>query len=316
MGRAPVSATIAARGEMGQHTPMCARSLSWSRSGTPWILGAICLALVGSGGCWSTDDGPLGSDPPPERTLPAERSQPSSAASGTQGRVRVVSYNIAGGRLGLDRVRQTLSGLGADLIGLQEVWQTPGAGAGTRGDQASYLAKSLGLRYAFGAHLMVKTPVEGVALLSRYPLSEVAVVPTPPGKRVLLKAVAQTPKGRLTVLVLHLRAVGMSGGERRAKYLAQRRTEALLAAAQAARTQGPLLAMGDLNDTPGSSTLAALAPPLADACAGLTDRTWPSGLPILRLDHILIRSPVRSQGCQVVQSTASDHRPLVTEIGW
>jgi endonuclease/exonuclease/phosphatase family metal-dependent hydrolase len=226
----------------------------------------------------------------------------------------VATYNIAGGRLGLGRVERTLRSLRADLLGLQEVWQAPRKGP--RGDQAAFLAGSLGLRHAWGAHPMGKTPVEGLALLSRYPLSGVAMVPTPPGRRVFLKAVAHTPRGRLTVLVVHLRAVGLKTGARRAKYIAQRRAEARLVSAYAARMKGPLLLMGDLNDKPGSDTLGRLVPPLADACAGLTEKTWPSGLPLMRLDHLLLGAPLRSHGCLVVPSTASDHLPLVTEISW
>lgn len=224
----------------------------------------------------------------------------------------MATYNIAGGRLGLGRVKQTLRGLGADLIGLQEVWRD--ASGGPRGDQAAWLGRSLGMRHAYGAHRMVKAPEEGLAILSRYPLGDLAVVPTPPGLRVYLRAVVHTPRGRLTVMVLHLRAVGLSRGGRRALYQSQRRAEAVLASQGAARVRGPLVVMGDLNDTPGSSTLGLLAPPLSHACPG--QKTWPSGLPFLLLDHILLRSPMRSQGCRAVMSTASDHRPLVTEISW
>lgn len=254
--------------------------------------------------------------------MPARMEPKAPADAGPGGaradRLRVATYNIAGGRLGLFRVLGTLREMEADLVGLQEVWRSPDGGA--EGDQTGVISRAIGLRYlAYGAHGMAKVPEEGLALVSRFPLSEVTVVPTPPGRRVLLRAVAHTPRGRLTVLVVHLRGVGVATGARRARYISQRRVEATLAAREAreaARSGGPVVLLGDLNAGPGSETMRILTRPLTDACGTEAGKTWPSGLPLFRLDHILHSPPLRSLGCRVVLSTASDHRPVMAEISW
>ena len=83
----------------------------------------------------------------------------------------------------------------------------------------------------------------------------------------------------------------------------------------------PLVLCGDLNSTQFSPVYRRLRKDLADAQRGRSLRaaaTYPSRLPLLRLDHLFTGPGIEVRRCEVARSplarVASDHLPLVAEL--
>ena len=150
----------------------------------------------------------------------------------------------------------------------------------------------------------------GIAVWSRFPLEEGAIVRI--GKAGLPSVLAKvaTPRGHVWLLATHpLPPAGRLASELRNDQLA---AIALLVDT----LEGPTVVVGDLNVTPWSPHFRDLV-----AVAGLqrADRglrslyTWPTGFPILmlQLDHCLHSNRVESTGVEVLRTIESDHYPVM-----
>lgn len=85
---------------------------------------------------------------------------------------------------------------------------------------------------------------------------------------------------------------------------------------QSGEVDGPVVVAGDLNTTMWSSAyrnLAARGFENARAGRGLL-ATWPSGFPVLPIDHVLHTDEVAACGMRVGPAIGSDHRPLVVDL--
>lgn len=94
-------------------------------------------------------------------------------------------------------------------------------------------------------------------------------------------------------------------------------------AEQAARVERPLIVAGDLNLTPFHPAYDKLTGPLQDAyvrCGRWGAWTWPANghilpwLPKVRIDHVLLRGPLRCASIREGVGSGSDHRPIVAEL--
>lgn len=182
----------------------------------------------------------------------------------------------------------------ADVVALQEV----AAVDGERG-QAERIASLLGWHSTFAPNLFRGRLSFGNALLSRTPLA--------PPRTVDLSQPRREPRGCLisetegvTFASVHF---GLAHLERRRQ--AARLTEAL------APIAGPLVVGGDMNDWfPGLDT-RAMRSALADVQPGAS---YPSRLPLFRLDHVFHGDGVERVGAEVLSSpiarAASDHLPV------
>jgi endonuclease/exonuclease/phosphatase family metal-dependent hydrolase len=221
--------------------------------------------------------------------------------------LRVLTYNIRSGTDMLGRRRLTeqaavVRGLTPDLILLQEI-----AGA----DQAEQLAGLAGLRHmAFGPTR--RGGEFGNAMLCRWPLREVANETVPAGRlhaqpRAVLSAVLMCGARPVHVIGTHF---GPLPGE------AERAVHTVLALASA--RDGPLIMGGDLNRPPAAAAChRRLRETLVD-CARVGGRpaepTFPAPWPVLRLDYVYARGLLVRE-VTVVPSRASDHRPVLAELG-
>ncbi|MFI6596784.1 endonuclease/exonuclease/phosphatase family protein [Nonomuraea sp. NPDC050536] len=179
-----------------------------------------------------------------------------------------------------------------DLLAAEEL--TPG------GPAAKQLNKMFKYHY----------PVSTVGLWSRYPISDTQPLDVGLGWPRALRAVITTPKGKVTVYVMHLASArpGMTASR-----------DASLAHARKLVDADPskrLLLLGDLNTATTDRGMNGLTPPLTDAQRAAGDGfgfTWPSSFPITRPDHILYRGMTATRA-GVAPATGSDHRAAVASL--
>jgi endonuclease/exonuclease/phosphatase family metal-dependent hydrolase len=247
--------------------------------------------------------------------------------------VRVATYNIAAGAgaggFDLDATAATLRALDADIIGLEEVDVHWSARSQWR-DLATELADQLDMRVFFGPIYSLEPPSAGaprrefgVAILSRYPilratnhditrLSTQVPNPVPEPAPGFPEVLVNANGALIRVYVTHLDY----RGDPTVRTMQVADMLRIMAEDDPRPTSQVLV--GDFNAPPGASELAPLWEELDDAWAvangpdgGLT---YPANEPVRRIDYIATSRDVRVQSADVVESLASDHRPVVAEL--
>lgn len=224
---------------------------------------------------------------------------------GQMAHLKIATYNIHRGkdvddRLDLNKTIATLRETDADIIGLQEVERhSPRTGFV---DQAKRIAEGLGIDYRFEAGLKIWPFEFGNVLLSKYPIKGVERIDLPSARenRVGLLATLDVHGQDVQVLVTHL---GLKQQER-ADHV-QKLVDKL------ANNDQPFVLIGDLNctsDAPELKPLLATMHQTADAplvtFPGLGEQ----------IDHILVSKQFDVQGVSTLQSSASDHLPLIADL--
>jgi len=221
-------------------------------------------------------------------------------------RLTVASYNIhkARGldrRVDVDRIASVLGEIGADIVGLQEVFH----------GQAHALADALGLTLVMGGVRESPFGLYGNALLTRMPvvgshafdLSQHGREP-----RGGLRADVETGAGVLHLFNVHL---GLRFGERAAQV-----ARLVAEHVHAGHAPGPRVLMGDLNEW----FPAAVGRTLRREFHGRhVRRTHPAPAPLFPLDRIYWDEGLSGGTVHVHRSrlarVASDHLPLVARFG-
>ena len=228
------------------------------------------------------------------------------------GAVRLASYNIhrcvgSDGRCDPGRVADVLGELGCDLIGLQEVDNSPGPAPTSL--QLEYLAARTGMDAVAGLRVVRHMGHYGNALLTRHRVLTV--------RRHDLSLSRYEPRGALDVeldvegittrvVVTHL---GLLPGERR------QQIGKIVAMVREASEHQPLALLGDINEwLPVGRPLRWIhalfgRPPSV--------RSFPSMFPVLSLDRIWTRPRGSLHSVAAHRSRlarkASDHLPVVGE---
>lgn len=235
--------------------------------------------------------------------------------------IRVVTYNIRAGLQGIDQVAEDLRRLSPDVIALQEVGR--GATGALPIDQPRHLASSLGLHVEFARAIGRPGAAEyGLAILSRYPISETEVVSLPQGHgrwpRIALKARIDRPAGPFRMVCVHLaRPWGWPGSNGVTRL---RQIGALL---RNLRTESlPLVVAGDFNAFPISAEAWRIARRLRPAWRpwrdgwlptfSLRSIGWPGGW--VQIDQIHHARSWGSRGCWAAPPGASDHRAVIADL--
>ncbi|NLG63664.1 MAG: metal-dependent hydrolase [Candidatus Cloacimonetes bacterium] len=238
--------------------------------------------------------------------------------------LRVMTFNIRAGNGDLDGIARVIRDAAPDIVGLQEVDVHFSSRSGFV-DQASTLAGALEMEVRF-AHIYELEPDSagrpprryGVAMLSRYPvlefrnhelhrLSTVEEEPAPRPRTGFLEAILDVEGTRVRFFNTHL-------DYRPDPALRTTQVEETLAIL--GETRMPTLLIGDLNARPDAAELQPLLAFLHDAWRDqpAPGHTFPSDAPDRRIDYILHSDHFEVQRVEVLETTASDHRPVVADL--
>lgn len=250
--------------------------------------------------------------PDPARALP-RRSE-----------IRVVSYNIHAGkdaaqRPNLDRVAHVIDSLRADIVLLQEVDR--GTNRSGHVDQLAELERLTGMHGAFAKSLDFQGGDYGIAALSRWPIDSAETVPLrtdPPADRgdgmyeprVAIHLLLSNGKGKLHVLGTHL------GAERASTFREQEARDLLRHIEAHVAPGAPVIVGGDFNSVPESDIHASFVQHFQDAweqCGTGEGFTFPADTTVRRIDYLYLRG-LRCTAAEVVDTQASDHRPLLVVV--
>ena len=286
------SALIPVRRESPDPAGVIRRGLPLPVLLAPLPVVALALVLVSPGSAVTAEPGPV----------------PSS--------VEVMTYNShqgfdLEGDLDPEALARVIEASGADIVGLQEVsrgWLVNGSL-----DLHEWLRRRLGMEARFAPTAGGQW---GNALFSRFPITRFENRPLPPPSLPLQRGVfdAEVAVGehRLRILGTHLFHRGWGTDIR------QQQVAALLELWDGSPST---LLLGDLNALPESPEMSSLATAgLQDAADLLPPRrrgTFPSsqiGSHLIQIDYIWTSPDLRLQRTSVLESTASDHLPVVTTV--
>lgn len=225
------------------------------------------------------------------------------------GTVRVATWNIRGGvgadgRFDLRRVVDLIHRATPDIVALQEV--------DSRHSTPEHEHPFVFLRRALGAHSVEARSIVssdgdyGQILISRWPLSDIRIHDISVEQREPRRAIeaeVASPHGPLRMVTTHL---GLTFGERR------RQTAALVE--MAARAPYTTVMAGDFNDWIWRGSVQHAIHRVLPARTW--HRTFPSWLPLIRLDRIYCKphDALAGSWTDAAASAISDHLPVFAEI--
>lgn len=239
---------------------------------------------------------------------------------------RVLTYNVHScrgmdGRIDVGRIADVILAAQADVVALQEL--DVGRSRSGHVDQAHALASRLGMGFHFNAALHVEEEQYGDAILTALPMTLVktGALPTLPRVRGLERRgalwveVTANNGVRVQIINTHL---GLVPQEQRLQAACLLSREWL----GHPRCSGPTVLLGDFNATPRYAAYKSLAGRLRDVRRARGVRrvpaTFPSRLPVLRLDHIFCSPAAAPVKVHVVNGAlariASDHLPLAADL--
>ncbi len=222
--------------------------------------------------------------------------------------IAIGSYNIRHGngndqKLDLKRTGEVIASMDCDIVGLQEVdFRAERSG---NVNQIASLGRQLHMYGDFSKFMDFQGGEYGIAVLSRLPVQDSWSIPLPEGGEPRSAAAMRflTRDHRpVTAIALHFDWVEDDNAR-----FAQAR--ALVSAI--GEIAGPVLLIGDFNDTPESRTMA-LFREIGLICDE-SSATWPSVNPDKRIDYIVAIPKHRWEvvDSKVIPETmASDHRPI------
>lgn len=209
----------------------------------------------------------------------------------------------------------TVDALQVSVCGLNEVRRQ--SGDPPMCDQAKVIGNKLGMHAIFAKAINISGGEYGNALLSRFPIESVRIVPIQTTEeerrgqqrhgedRVLLIARLSVEGKTLTVMVSHFGLLDIE----KARAIETLRREV-------AAVDTPLVFMGDLNLTPDSAFYAELTSFLQDASPEQERNipTFSRDVPQRKIDYIFTNALCRAEHTEAVPIGVSDHLPLRTDI--
>ncbi|THK36085.1 endonuclease/exonuclease/phosphatase family protein [Ensifer sp. MPMI2T] len=235
-------------------------------------------------------------------------------------RIRFLTYNVhscfgTDRKLDPARIAAVISECRPDIIALQEVDVGRARSGGI--DQAHMIAAHLQMEAQFHPALHLKDEKYGDAVLTALPmrLVKAGALPSIGESRGALWVEVDLADINLQIVVTHL---GLRGSDR------VRQATTLLGPGWLGgidHREAPVVLAGDLNATPRSAAYKLVARQLRDAQLQTDAKprpTFPSRLPLLRIDHVFVGEEIDVARCEVhntaLARVASDHLPLVAEL--
>jgi endonuclease/exonuclease/phosphatase family metal-dependent hydrolase len=238
---------------------------------------------------------------------------------------RIVTYNVRrcvgnDRRLDVGRVADVLAALEPDIVALQEL--DVGRARTGHVDQANEIAGRLEMSCRFHPAMAVEAELYGDAILSAHPERLIQAGPLPGYGRLpqleprgALWIEVDLGGARLQVINTHLGLVPREQQEQ-ARHLAGPSW------LQHPRCTGPTILLGDFNATAVSvvyRTLTARLEPARNLAPRRTPTaTFPSQLPVLRIDHLFVSREIQVNDVfapfEPLTRVASDHLPLVMDF--
>ena len=230
--------------------------------------------------------------------------------------IRVMTYNIHVGigmdkKLDLQRIADVINKEKPDLVGLQEVDR--GVQRTQRIDEIVELSKLTRMEYAFAFNLPYQGGQYGVAILSRFPIraTEHRLYKNlrEAERRGFIRAEVKIEGRVVNFVTTHLDYQHDDG----------RLFEAEQMPAFLSEVKGPLIVIGDFNDTPAGDTYKLMRSLFYDAWelrAAEDGFSYPADKPAKRIDYIFTRRTdgIKTKRVWVVQTLASDHIPVVADL--
>jgi endonuclease/exonuclease/phosphatase family metal-dependent hydrolase len=238
---------------------------------------------------------------------------------------RIVTYNVHrcignDRRLDVGRVADVLAMLEPDIVALQELDVGRARTGGV--DQAHEIAKRLDMACHFNAALTVEEERYGDAILTAFPERLMQVGPLPGYDRMR----SLEPRGALWVEVevggTPVQVINTHLGLVPREQQAQAAWIAGPAWLEHPHCTGPTILLGDFNAT-GTSVVyrtltAKLEPARHLSPKNSPTATFPSPLPVLRIDHLFVSEQIRVTDVFApfapLTRVASDHLPLVMDF--
>ena len=241
-----------------------------------------------------------------------------SCASVPDAPLSVLVYNIHAGKDAkgvdnLERVAALVESSQADVVLLQEVDRGTTRSGGV--DQLAALMRLTGMHGVFGKSLDYQGGLYGIAILSRWPLTNEEVVPLridPPQPRAggsLEPRIALVAETRgITVANTHFDASRDDTWRRQ-------EVQELLRSASRRKVD---FAGGDFNAEPASAIYSAMTgASFRDAwtlCGSGPGRTFPAHAPVKRIDYLFLKADFTCTSAEVLATETSDHRPLLIRV--
>lgn len=241
---------------------------------------------------------------------------------------RILTYNVhrcvgTDRRLDVGRIAEVIAAYEPDIVALQEL--DVGRMRTGKVDQAHEIAHRLDMTFHFNAAMKVEEELYGDALLTRYPERLVQRAPLPGYGRLggLLE-----PRGALWLAVdvdgVEVQIINTHLGLVPREQQAQAESLAGAAWLEHPLCKGPTILLGDFNATSGSVVHKILTRRLCDARDRVQRRpreattTFPSAMPVLRIDHIFVSDEVTVDRITApfgpLTRAASDHLPLIADF--
>lgn len=234
--------------------------------------------------------------------------------------IKVMSYNVhhcnppaKPGLIDIAAIAAVINEAKPDLVGLQEIDVNTGR-SGKTINQAAELARLTGMNYHFGKAIDHDGGEYGVAILSKYPISDARIFPLTSladlkgEPRILLTAKIKLPSGRMILLAnTHLDAQ---------KSPANRMAQIKDINTIATKEKLPFLITGDFNAYPESEVIKTMEGVFKRTCTECGP-TIPADKPTKSIDFIAFKrqDPFTVGSHQVIAaSDESDHLPVVATL--
>ncbi len=267
-----------------------------------------------------------GCDSPPTaaQDRPHAQSAPTSAPDARRvlppDRLKIMTFNIHGGRRGLDRIAKLISEQRPDLVFLQEA--TPPGADRDDFDQATYLAKEAGGLHAISglALGLADTTTWDRAILSRVPLKDAQYIrakdATGAERTFALHAVWPSEGRPLHLVCVHTKSTTQLDLKKIMQTSRLRMSQITALMEHVESLVGDVIIAGDFNAADWMPEYRAMADRWVDF--GLISKdakyTYPSHKPRLRIDYAFGRGQFEARSYRVLSARLSDHCPVVLEV--